>query len=277
MQKIKNKSIVFIQKDKLEYFDEIQSRIFQFVFQPTIIQDLEIVDASQLNTQLKSFIEINKLTVSNILFIVAEAIIFEKTFQVVPNVNKDLEIQKYLENIPFEHVSFKLIDGQKDYKVLAINKEFFAELKMVFESLGSKIVSVIPQSALAENYRNSQSFNSDMIKYILSHFDLLQKQGFIQTESNLPTPTLGEEEIIGEKQAQTPINQNPINKYRLPVLLSVFVVLIGVLSYFVYIQYTQKSKASPVPSTIVAPPIYTPSPTIEESPPSTPSASPPKS
>ena len=274
MQKIKNKSIVFIQKDKLEYFDEIQSRIFQFVFQPTIIQDLEIVDASQLNTQLKSFIEINKLTVSNILFIVAEAIIFEKTFQVVPNVNKDLEIQKYLENIPFEHVSFKLIDGQKDYKVLAINKEFFAELKMVFESLGSKIVSVIPQSALAENYRNSQSFNSDMIKYILSHFDLLQKQGFIQTESNLPTPTLGEEEIIVEKQAQTPINQNPINKYRLPVLLSVFVVLIGVLSYFVYIQYTQKSKASPVPSTIVTPSIETPSPTIEESRPSSPSASP---
>ena len=274
MQKIKNKSIVFIQKDKLEYFDEIQSRIFQFVFQPTIIQDLEIVDASQLNTQLKSFIEINKLTVSNILFIVAEAIIFEKTFQVVPNVNKDLEIQKYLENIPFEHVSFKLIDGQKDYKVLAINKEFFAELKMVFESLGSKIVSVIPQSALAENYRNSQSFNSDMIKYILSHFDLLQKQGFIQTESNLPTPTLSGEEIIGEKQVQTPINQNPINKYRLPILLSVFVVLIGVLSYFVYIQYTQKSKASPVPSTIVTPSIETPSPTIEESRPSSPSASP---
>ena len=274
MQKIKNKSIVFIQKDKLEYFDEIQSRIFQFVFQPTIIQDLEIVDVGQLNVQLKSFIETNKLTVSNILFVVAESIIFEKIFQSVPNRNKELEIQKYLENIPFEHVSFKLIDGQKDYKVLAINKEFFAELKMVFESLGSKIVSIIPQSALAENYRNSQSFNSDMIKYILSHFDLLQKQGFIQTESNLPTPTLSGEEIIGEKQVQTPINQNPINKYRLPILLSVFVVLIGVLSYFVYIQYTQKSKASPVPSTIVTPSIETPSPTIEESRPSSPSASP---
>jgi len=232
MQKIKNKSIVFIQKDKLEYFDEIQSRIFQFVFQPTIIQDLEIVDVGQLNVQLKSFIETNKLTVSNILFVVAESIIFEKIFQSVPNRNKELEIQKYLENIPFEHVSFKLIDGQKDYKVLAINKEFFAELKMVFESLGSKIVSIIPQSALAENYRNSQNLNSDLIKYILSHFDPLQKQGFIQTESNLPTPTLSGEEIIGEKQVQTPINQNPINKYRLPILLSVFVVLIGVLSYF---------------------------------------------
>ena len=274
MQKIKNKSIVFIQKDKLEYFDEIQSKIFQFVFQPTFIQDLEIVDVGQLNVQLKSFIETNKLTVSNILFVVAESIIFEKIFQSVPNRNKELEIQKYLENIPFEHVSFKLIDGQKDYKVLAINKEFFAELKMVFESLGSKIVSIIPQSALAENYRNSQNLNSDLIKYILSHFDPLQKQGFIQTESNLPTPTLSGEEIIGEKQVQTPINQNPINKYRLPILLSVFVVLIGVLSYFVYIQYTQKSKASPVPSTIVTPSIETPSPTIEESRPSSPSASP---
>lgn len=270
----KNKAIVFIQKDRLEYFDEIQSRIFQFVFQPSIVQDLEIVDIDQLNTQLKSFIETNKLTVSNILFVVAEAIIFEKTFQVVPNVNKDLEIQKFLENIPFEHVSYKVIDSQKDYKVLAINKELSDVFKLTFESLGFKVLSIIPQSALAEAYRNSQNLNSDIVKYILSHFDPLQKQGFIQEEIKLQAQTTAGEEVIADKQLQTPINQKPINKYRLPILLSVFIITAGILSFVVYVQYTQKSKASPVPSTIVAPSIETPSPTIEEPRPSTPSASP---
>src|SRR3989338_1499738 len=220
MQKIKNKTIVFIHKDKLEYFDEVQSKIFQFIFQPNLIQDLEVVDVDQLNVQLKSFIETNKLTVAKILFVIAEAIIFEKTFQLVANANKDLEIQKYLENIPFEHVSYKLIDGPKDYKVLAINKELSAVFKMAFESLGSKIVSIIPQSALGENYRNSQNLNSDMVKYILSHFDALQKEGFIQEEIKPPQPTNSEEELTVDKQQSSPSSQSLLNKYRFPILLS---------------------------------------------------------
>src|SRR3989338_5885197 len=274
MQKIKNKAIVFIHKDKLEYFDETQSKIFQFVFQPNLIQDLEVVDKDQINIQLKSFIGTNKLTVANLLFVIAEAITFEKTFQIVPNANKDLEIQKFLENIPFEHVSYKIIDGQKDYKVLAINKELYDVFKFTFESLGFKVLSIIPQSALGDSYRNSQNLNSDMVKYILIHFDPLQKQGFFQEEIK-PIPQTSEgEELTTSNQQPRPVNQNPVNKYRFPILLSVFFVLIGVLSYFVYIQYTQKSKASPVPSTIVAPQIDTPSPIIQETPSSTSSASP---
>ena len=274
MQKIKNKAIVFIHKDKLEYFDETQSKIFQFVFQPNLIQDLEVVDKDQINIQLKSFIGTNKLTVANLLFVIAEAITFEKTFQIVPNANKDLEIQKFLENIPFEHVSYKIIDGQKDYKVLAINKELYDVFKFTFESLGFKVLSIIPQSALGDSYRNSQNLNSDMVKYILIHFDPLQKQGFFQEEIKPIPQTSEEEELTTSNQQPRPVNQNPVNKYRFPILLSVFFVLIGVLSYFVYIQYTQKSKASPVPSTIVAPPIDTPTPIIQETPSSTPSASP---
>jgi len=274
MQKIKNKAIVFIHKDKLEYFDETQSKIFQFVFQPNLIQDLEVVDKDQINIQLKSFIGTNKLTVANLLFVIAEAITFEKTFQIVPNANKDLEIQKFLENIPFEHVSYKIIDGQKDYKVLAINKELYDVFKFTFESLGFKVLSIIPQSALGDSYRNSQNLNSDMVKYILIHFDPLQKQGFFQEEIKPIPQTSEEEELTTSNQQPRPVNQNPVNKYRFPILLSVFFVLIGVLSYFVYIQYTQKSKASPVPSTIVAPPIDTPTPIIQETPSSTSSASP---
>ena len=59
---LKNKGIIFIQKDKFEYYDEVQSKIFQFVFQPNLIQDLEIVDQDQLLLQIKTFIATNKIT-----------------------------------------------------------------------------------------------------------------------------------------------------------------------------------------------------------------------
>ena len=95
----KNKAIVFIQKDRLEYYDQTQSKIFQFVFQPNIIQDLEVADKDQLDIQLKSFVETNKLMPASILFVIATAIIFEKTFPITPDANKNLEVQRFLENI----------------------------------------------------------------------------------------------------------------------------------------------------------------------------------
>src|SRR3990167_9216673 len=89
---IKNRAIIYIHKDKFEYFDETFSKIFQFVFQPNIIQDLELVDGDELKIQLQSFVQTNKLTLTNILFVIADAIIFEKTFAISQNSNKDLEM-----------------------------------------------------------------------------------------------------------------------------------------------------------------------------------------
>jgi len=268
---IKNRAIIYIHKDKFEYFDETFSKIFQFVFQPNIIQDLELVDGDELKIQLQSFVQTNKLTLTNILFVIADAIIFEKTFAISQNSNKDLEIQKFLENIPFEHVSYKIIDGLKDYKVLATNKELYSSFKFCFESMGFVVVGAIPQSSLGELYRNSQNLSSDIVKYILTHFDLLQKQVFIQEEIK-PTPqTLSSN---NSDENLTLIRKAPVNKYRLPALISVFVILIGILSFVVYKQFTPKTKASPVPATIVAPSLAVPTPTVQETPVSSPSAKP---
>jgi len=266
----KNRAIIFIHKDKFEYYDETQSRIIHFVFQPDVIQDLELVDKDKLNLQVKSFVETNKIPPANMLFIIADTIIFEKSFPVTPNADKNLEIQKFLENIPFEHVSYKVIDSQKDYKVLAINKELFEALKFSFETLGFKTLGIIAQFSLGETYRISQNLNSDIAKYILRHFDPLKKQGFIQEEMKLPPQTTTEETPGEVKKIQS-----PISKYRLPILISVFVLSIGALSIFIYLQYPKRSKATPVPSTIVAPSLTTPTePTAEETPESTHSATP---
>ena len=271
---LKNKGIIFIQKDKFEYYDEEQSKIFQFIFQPNLIQDLEIVDQDQLLLQIKTFIATNKITPANILFIVANTVIFEKDFQVVPNTDKNLEIQKFLENIPFEHVIYKIIDGEKVSKVLALNRELYDVLKFSLESIGFKDLGIVVQSTLGDIFLNIQNLNADMIKYTLLHFDQLQKQTLSQKEPSIIDTTSTDNGSLTEKQPQTPTAQNPLDKYRLPALLAVFIILFGVLSYFIYARYTVKSKASPVPSTIIAPPITseTPIPTIEKISPSTSSA-----
>ncbi|OGK13625.1 hypothetical protein A3C98_04440 [Candidatus Roizmanbacteria bacterium RIFCSPHIGHO2_02_FULL_37_15] len=270
MQKIKGKAIVFIQKDKFEYFDESLSRIFYFLFQPTIIHDLELVDKDQLIAKIKFFVESNKIQKAKIIFIIADAITFEKTFPITPNINKDLEIEKFLENIPFEHVSYKVIDGQKDYRVLATNKELFQAIESSFEVLGFNSLAIIPQLSLADPFRLNPSLSADMIKFIFSHLDLLKKQSFTQEEMKPSPQPSSEETPVDAKKSQL-----PVNKYRLPILLSVFVLSLLLLSIFVYLQYPRKSKATPIPSAATTPyPSPSPEPAIQETPISSPSASP---
>lgn len=264
----KNRALIFIHKDKFEYYDQVQSKIFQFVFQPTVFQDLELVDSEQLNLQLKTFITTNKLAPASILFIISDAIIFEKVFVLTPATNKDLEIQKFLENIPFEHVSYKVINSEKNYKVLAINKELYSSLQFSFESLAFKSLGVIPQSSLGDIYKTTQNLNTDVIKNVMTRFDILQKETFIQEEAKQITQTSEEQNFTD------PVNlAKPAKRYRLPVLISVFVLLIGVLSFVVY-KNTLTSKASPVPPTIVAPTTNIAPPAITETPVSSPSAKP---
>ena len=266
----KNRSIIFIHKDKLELYDEFQSKLFQFVFQPTVFQDLELIDAEQLDTQLKTFITTNKITPSSILFIIADLIVFEKIFTSIPVNNKDAEIQKFLDNIPFEHVSFKVIDGAQSFKVQAINKELYTSLGDSFQSQGFTCLGIISQSSLGDSFKNSQNLSTEMVRYILTNFDTVRKQTFIQEEVK-KSSTTGEELNLND-----PVNlAKPISKYRLSALISVFVVLIGVLGFVVYKQqFTTGSKASPVPPTIKAPPLTSPSPAISDPPSSSPSAKP---
>ncbi len=265
----KNKGIVFIQKDRLEYYDEVQAKILQFVFQPTVVQDLEVADRDQLNIQLKSFLQNNKISTANLLFVISNSIIFEKSFPLSTAVNKETEVQKFLENIPFEQVIYKVIDRQKDYQVLAINKDLYSSFKLSFESLGSKVLGIIPLVSLGELYRNSQNLNSDIVKYTLSHFDQLQKQSFIQEEVNQVMQEVNPENAVDSSQFK-----NALNKYRTPILLSVFIFFLVILSVMMYYRYTPNLKANPVPSTIVGPTIIPPTTSNEETPESSPSAIP---
>ncbi|OGK46935.1 hypothetical protein A2963_05255 [Candidatus Roizmanbacteria bacterium RIFCSPLOWO2_01_FULL_40_13] len=261
---LKNKVIILIHKDRFEYFDGVQSKIFQFVFQSNLIQDLEVIDEEQIKNQIKVFVETNKLIPAQILFIVSDQIIFAKAFVLSPNLNKPEIIEKYLESIPFEHVSYKIIDRDKDFIVMAINKEIFTSLKRAFGLLGFQSGGIVAQSQLGEIYKNSQTLSSDIVRYTISHLDSLQKQGFIQEEIPKPEKSnyRGEAKPAAEKK---PVN--PMDKYRLPALILVFVILLGTLGFVVYKQNTPGSRANPVPQPVIAPAVISPTeePILEES------------
>lgn len=265
----KRRGIVFVQKDRMYYFDEASSRILQFVFPPNTIRDLEVFDYDTINAQIKAFVVNSRLTAANILFIFAEHTIFEKIFLKLQTVDKDIVVQTFLENIPFENLSHKIYENPKEFKVIAINKEIFTALKSAFEKLGFTVLGAIPQFAIGENLRTRTALDAQMVGVVLSRFELLQKQNIVEEE------VIKSEPITFDAFAATsPPHVKERQKYSIVALL-VIAPIILVLFFVLYNQLNQKPPISnPVPKTVVVPTILQPSPTIPETPTSTPSASP---
>lgn len=265
----KKRSIVFVQKDRFYYYDEASSRILQFVFLPNTIQDLEVFDYDLLNAQIKTFVETNKLAPANILFIFAEQTIFEKIFLKSQTVDKDKVVETFVENIPFENLSHKVYESPTEFKIIAINKEIYTALKSAFERLRFTALGAIAQFVIGENLRTRTALDAEMVRLVLSRFELLQKQNIVEEE--VIKSTTGYNAYTGSSPEQ--VKQR--KKYSVFALIGILP-LILILFSVLYLQQSQKPRTkNPVPQTVVAlTTTLQPSPISTETPTSTPSASP---
>ncbi len=269
----KKKGIIFIDKYKVYYYDELHPSILQLPFQPNTIQDLEVFDKDLLANHIKTFIETNKLLPTNILFIFADSILFEKAFPISPVDNRDAEIQTFLENIPFEMVSYKVFNLGSEFRVVALNREIYLSIKAGFEKLGFSSAGAIPLFLLGDAFKTRSSLDFEMVKFALSRFDQLQKQNIVEDVTGF---NINEES--GKTNGNSHAQQKNKKKYEVIGLVAVAAIFF-ILSVIIYLQFTQKpaKKPSPVPKTIVAP-TSVDIPTIEPQPTetSTPSATPTK-
>ncbi len=281
----KKKGVIFIEKNAFYYFDETRTNVLQYAFPPNLVQDLEIFDKEALETQIKTFIDTNKIFPANLMLVISDSIIFEKMVPLTDNSKKDQEVQNFLENIPFENIIYKVYDQDKGYKIIAFNKEIFTSLKSAFETPGFTVSGVIPNFILG-NMGSSGTLQINTVKFVLSKFDMLQKESLVIEPVK---PNILDTDILNLKanenneteEEQFTTTRPPVKKNStLPYLSAVFFVLFIVLGIVIYMQFQQNKKPSPVPSTIVAPSLApSPSPTIEIEPTttSTPSATPTKS
>lgn len=265
----KRRGILFIQKDRLYYYDEASSRILQFIFPPNTIRDLEVFDYDTINAQIKAFVVNNRLAAANILFIFAEHTIFEKIFLKSQTIDKDIVVQTFLENIPFENLSHKIYENPREFKVIAINKEIFTALKSAFEKLGFTVLGAIPQFVIGENFRTRTALDAQMVGVVLSRFELLQKQNIVEEEVIKSEP-----EGFDAFAQSSPEHVKQRQKYSIFALFAI-VPIILILFIVLFLQQGQKAPAkSPVPKNVIVPTITSIPPTITESPTNVPSASP---
>jgi hypothetical protein len=74
----KVKGVLFLDKDKLEWYISSTEKVYSLPFTPAIIKNIDIVDPVALHTLITSFIQENKLPPAAFTLILNETVLFEK-------------------------------------------------------------------------------------------------------------------------------------------------------------------------------------------------------
>src|SRR5438132_1495064 len=123
--KPKQTAILYIDKNRFDFYKTSNPTALSLVFPPEMVKDMEIVDTENLKSIVLTFIDQNKLSPVNLILILSENITFSQDFPASLDGKQDEEIHKFLDNIPFEHISFKKVPIEKGVRLVAVNKDYY--------------------------------------------------------------------------------------------------------------------------------------------------------
>lgn len=214
----KKKGVILLDRNKFDYYGDNLPNILRYNFSLEIARDLEIINKEQLNIQIKSFIETNKISPSIITIVLSRDICFEKDLTDPQKPEEGTEVQNFLDSIPFENTSVKLQKLEKGYKVIVANKDFYEAIKTAFEKLGFVVNSVVPGFILEKEIGSKKDLDPELSRYLINKSELIKKESLLGNIDNLSS-----NQKQNKNQAKKPVN------IRLIILVGTFTFLIIVL------------------------------------------------
>ncbi|MEK7633706.1 MAG: hypothetical protein AAB437_02580 [Patescibacteria group bacterium] len=183
---------------------------------PEIINDLEIVDKLKLQNLIHSFVNQNNLSFLSLIVIITAEVLFEKDWNLPQTDTQLKEEEDFFDSIPFENVLEHSWIKDNKKKLIATNQDLITALRDCFEKENCNFMAVFPYSLFGAGVRDESA------KEIWKKLDSFKHNNLIE-EDKVPNK---EKSLINSQ-----INRNE-NRSLLPILIAVFVILIGVLVFF---------------------------------------------
>ncbi len=245
-------SVLYLQKEKFQYFDAYSGRIIEFRFVPEIVRDLDIINSELLENLIKVFVANSRIAPAALVFVLAENAYFTKDFlppapqkdaSAQPEITKELlkkQAEEFIEHVPFDNVVSKTIPLKEGLKVCATNKDFYETIAIAFEHLSFTIESVLPGLVLGNGLGLKPMMDPPMANLILQKVSSVRQYNFLNTQV-FQTQFRQESEEIDEVELERQLPKKA-NKKSIYALVGILPVLLGL----VVVMYQQF--AAPPPS-----------------------------
>lgn len=251
--------VIFLQKDKFDFYQSALGKVIEFRFVPEIVKDLDVINPELLEDLIKLFIANNKIQPSSLVIIIADNACFTKDFLLttpspkLPDANLTSQnaiastphqtddavkeqIDFFIEHVPFDEVvsaKYPLTNGTKAW---ATNKDLFTTIASSFENQGFDIKGVIPGLVFDGNISSKPVLDVTMANSILQQFDSLREHNLFEKKfAKVQLVENKDQEKLVKPQEVEPsveVADTPkagTNKKRLVLMAVVFAILLIIM------------------------------------------------
>ncbi|HSX09691.1 MAG TPA: hypothetical protein VLF93_06050 [Candidatus Saccharimonadales bacterium] len=245
-------NIIYLQKDKFQFFSSGDGKIYEFRFVPEVIRDLDVINIEMLENLIKVFVTNGKIAPSNLVIVLSENAYFSKDFVPPPaqkapvthqTVTRELlqnQAEEFVEHVPFDNVVSKMIPLKEGFKVIATNKDFYESIAIAFEHLSFKVEAIVPGVVLGNGLSLRPVLDSSMAGVILQKINTVKQYDLLNQQVFQPQVKQETEEVDEVEVERNQVKKQ--SKKRLFGLVGVFASLLIVL-VIVYVQ----SQTPPTP------------------------------
>ncbi len=138
-----------LERDKGTLYSNMLKNPLTFQFSEGVVNNLELVSREKLHKAIRLIVNENKIKPSKIAIVLDESVIFEEYIE-NPKEFENVEIEKFLDTIPFRHLVSKTFKRDNKVRIIATNLALCEGIAEVFEEEGFFVTSLIPVSILYE-------------------------------------------------------------------------------------------------------------------------------
>lgn len=210
----KQNGVIWFDKTGLSIYLE-NKPFLRLNFTPDVFSNLEIIDKTKLENLIRSFIKQNNLSNLSFILIITSDLLFEKDWLLPQTEAQKKEETDFIDSIPFDNTVTHSWIKENKKKLIATNQDFIFFLKEIFEKDNGRLIAAFPYSLFGANVRN------ESVKEIWKKLNTLKQDNLIEINSN---PQTVKPDVNNQQKSDK-------NKFTLPLLIGVFVILIAVLGF----------------------------------------------
>lgn len=187
-------AVLFLKGKSLEVFIPGSGKN-SFDFPPDVVENQEVLDYPKLEKLVAEFINKLDLQPHQAHLALSQQVYFQKTLPQTDEENDAAEIQKFMEEVPFDPPSIakKIVNNDGKIFIFAANKNLYYSFITIFEKLNWKISAVVPITAFKDIARDSNLTSEEAEKILISK-EASQISNFLSAgqadQNHKKTPTI---------------------------------------------------------------------------------------
>ncbi|MEK7517629.1 MAG: hypothetical protein AAB583_03700 [Patescibacteria group bacterium] len=227
-----NPVVLLLDRSGFSLFQGTLVNILKFPFTPDTVANLEVVNKDQLFTLISSFIDKNRIYPSIIIVVLADAVVYEKDFSKVASSSnqktldfadkeqQQIEIQNFLQKVPFEEILAKVIKTEAMTRLVAANKDLIFSTTDPFAKKGFLVEAIVPAFLYGQNANFANGLTPDIARLVLKKQELLKVANLLIDQ---------QETAISQGPDENEKGKEPKRNLMPLILIAIFIVLLIVL------------------------------------------------